>query len=561
MRWFGGCAPGKRPVAPVGARLVWQDPPLWTVGDVVPGHLRTLEQSNAKLAVFGPCSATEQDMKRALSSPMFASAAGAWAGSYTAVRGGPGGAVEVLADATGASPVYTVATPDGEVWGSSAFALGALAGGAVDTDWLGAYLRERNAPASGLSAWVGVRSVPPGHVLRWSSDGGAPSLAEWWSPSERSTDAAMAALRWALGEGVRVRVEGVTATSDLAGMDSTTVTLLAARHGQVTGVTLHPVEITDGGDLEYAQSLCGEKVLCMRLPLTVGHLPFSESSVPLPVTDEPAPSTAVWAMFSEQLRAVAAVRSGCHLTGDGGDNLFTVPPTHLVNLSRQGRLLRMVGDAMDWARLRKQSPRLLIAAALRGDAGRIGRAERPRPAWLSANVPDPVGTGTTTDPNALLVASIRGVARSAKSELQLADSLGVALHNPYFDGAVLDAVVSACAEVRFSARRYKPLLADAFAGVLPKAHRERASKGVFVGDFHQGLRINLRRLLTLADGRLAARGLVSPGPLRAAMHAAALGARTIWPPLLSAIAAESWLEAIDRSPRTEWCTLPWAGAQ
>ncbi|MFE6689657.1 albusnodin/ikarugamycin family macrolactam cyclase [Streptomyces sp. NPDC057743] len=558
MRWFGGCAPGKHPVAPVGARLVWRDPPVWTVGDDVPGHLRTLERPNGKLAVFGPCSATERDLSLALSSPTFASAAGEWAGSYTAVRVGPTGAVELLTDATGASPVYTVATPDGHVWGSSAFALASLAEGAVDTDWVGAYLRERNAPPPARSAWAGVRPVPPGHALSWGPDG-TPSLTEWWSPSAQPEGAVVAALRWALSEGVRVRVEGVPTTSDLAGMDSTTVALLAARHGQVTGMTLHPAGITDGGDLEYAQSLGREEVLLTRFPLTTRHLPFAEASVPLPATDEPAPSTAVWAMFSEQLRAVADLGSGCHLTGDGGDNLFTVPPTHLVNLARRGQLLRLVRDSMDWARLRRQDPRPLITAALRGDAGRIGRTKRTRPTWLSSEIPEPASNPTTC-PDSLLVASTRNVARAAKSEVQLADALGVALHNPYFDGAVMDAVVSAGAEARFSARRYKPLLADSFADVLPRAHRQRASKGVFVGDFHQGLRVNLRRLLTLADGRLAAIGLVNPDPLRATMHAAALGARTVWPPLLSAIAAEAWLEAVDRGPRTEWAKLSRAGA-
>jgi asparagine synthase (glutamine-hydrolysing) len=136
--------------------------------------------------------------------------------------------------------------------------------------------------------------------------------------------------------------------------------------------------------------------------------------------------------------------------------------------------------------------------------------------------------------------------------VQLAAASGIALHNPYFDGAVLDAVVSAPPEERFSARRYKPLLANAFADLLPPAHRERAAKGLFAGDFHQGVRANLPRLLRLADGHLAAMGLVAPGPLRVQTHAAALGAPTVWPPLLAALAAERWLEAVASAPPPSW---------
>lgn len=354
-----------------------------------------------------------------------------------------------------------------------------------------------------------------------------------------------------LAEGVRVRVEEVSATTDLAGMDSTTVALLAARYGSITGVTLHPEGVTRGGDMEYVRALAVPGLDRTFFPLGVRHLPFSPSDVPLPATDEPATSTPTWSMFSDQLRMIAATGSGCHLTGDGGDALFLSAPAHLARLTRQGRWLRMLGDAMEWARLRRQNPRPLIVAALRGNAGHIGREPRPKPSWLSVPAPDPsppAGTAAHTS----LVASLRNAARSAHSEIQLAGALGVTLANPYFDGAVLDAVVSSPAEQRYSARRYKPLLADTFADLLPEAHRERAAKGMFASDFHQGLRLNLGWVLASTDGRLSAEGVINPVPLRAAIHAAALGAPTVWPPLLAALAAEAWLEAVENSPGTRW---------
>ncbi|MBH1936477.1 asparagine synthase [Streptomyces sp. AV19] len=550
-RWYGGCAPGSRPTAiPVGTRLIWSDPTLWVFGVWEAKHVRTVELGNARIAVLGPCSASEHDLARALSCPDLATVASSWAGSHTVVRTGVRGFVEVLADTAGASPLYTVNTPGGVVWGSSALALSPLVGGSVDPEWLAAYLRDKHTPAPGRSAWSGVTPVPAGHLLTLDAEGGT-SLAPWWKPAKRTPDEVSAALRHALGEGVRVRVGGAPATTDLAGMDSTTVAVLAAQYGPITGVTLHPTGVTNGGDMEYARALNVPGLRHTFFPLGVHHLPFTATDFALPVTDAPAPSTSVWSMFSEQLRMMAAAGSVCHLTGDGGDNLFLPTPTHLASLARRGHWLRMLGDAMDWARLRRQSPRPLIAAALRGNAAHIGRSVRPRPPWLNVSVPN-VNTPTGTDPDTAFVASLRNAARSAYAEIQLADAFGLALHNPYFDGAVLDAVISAPVEQRYSAHRYKPLLADTFADLMPEAHRKRAAKGVFVGDFHHGLRVNLRRVLRLADGRLASLGLINPAPLRATIHAAALGAQTVWPPLLAALASEAWLEAVERAPGTEW---------
>ncbi|MGW8975109.1 albusnodin/ikarugamycin family macrolactam cyclase [Streptomyces platensis] len=551
MRWYGGCAPSSRHASvPVGARLLWSDPALWVCGGWERAQVKTVELGSARIAVLGPCSASERDLARALSAPDLATVARSWVGSHTVVRTTAPSRVEVLADTGAASPLYTVSTPDGVVWGSSSFALSPLAGGNVDTRWLAAYLLDKHAPASGRSAWSGVSPVPAGHLLTLDAEGG-PSFTSWWRPTRRTPREASAALRRALGEGVRVRVEGLSATTDLAGMDSTTVALLAAQYGPITGVTVHPAGVSSGGDMQYAQALAIPGLTRAPFPLYARHLPFTATDVVLPATDEPAPSTAVWSMFSDQLGTMVAAGSVCHLTGDGGDNLFLSTPAHLASLARTGNWVRMLGDARDWARLRRQSPRPLIAAALRGNAARIGRSDFGRPRWLAAPAPR-VSAPTGPNANMALVAELRTVARSAYSEIQLADALGVALHNPYFDGAVLDAVVSAPIEQRYSARRYKPMLADTFADLLPDAHRRRAAKGLMVGDFHLGLRVNRRRVLGLADGRLAALGLITPVPLRATIQAAALGAETIWPPLLSVLAAEVWLEAIERAPGTEW---------
>ncbi|MBU3863573.1 albusnodin/ikarugamycin family macrolactam cyclase, partial [Streptomyces sp. 4503] len=521
-------------------------------------HLvRTAKGRSARMAVLGPCSAADEELAHAVDAPDFARAVGDWAGSYIAVRLTEHRAVEVVTDTAGACPLYTVTTPDGVVWASSSRALSALVGGRADDDWLASYLWDTKAPVPGRSAWANVTPVLAGHRLTLGAD--AVRSSAWWSPVTRQPDEALPAIRRAVTEGVRVRVRDTPSSTDLGGMDSTTLAVIAARCRPLTGVTAHPSGITEGGDLQYARALDVPGLTCIEFPLEEHHLPFSAADTPLAAVDEPPPSNAVWAMLSAQLHITAATGAVRHLTGDGGDDLFLPSPRHLVDLARSRRWLRLSADALAWARLRRQNPRPLITAALRRDMQGVARPWLVRPAWLPSSVPPPMWQ--PEDADSALITSVRHAARTAHADAQLADALGVELHNPYFDGAVLDAVVSVPADLRFSVHRYKPLLADSCGDLLPVLHRRRTTKGVFTADFHRGMRANLRRVLDLADGRLAARGLVDPAPLRATVHAAALGAETIWATLLPTLAAEAWLDSIERAPAIPWQNPTPAGAR
>ncbi|MFE7315679.1 albusnodin/ikarugamycin family macrolactam cyclase [Streptomyces sp. NPDC057555] len=554
MKWFGGSAPGGRYAVPAGARFIWDDPPLWTVGPTSQRLVRTVAVHGARLAVFGPCSASDDDLISALASPDLSDFAGAWAGAHTIVRARGDGVLDVISDAAGACPVYTVRIAGGVVWGSSSRALAGLAGGRVDIGWLAEYLLDVQRDVCPRSAWAGVNLVPAGHqmVLR---DSRVERLSPWWTVRRRSYGEAAASLRGALVEGVRARATGVPISVDVAGMDSSTLAVLSALEGPVMGMTVHPKGAAEGGDVAYAQALTQE-LSTMRhvlFPLGERHLPLSEAETELPATDEPAPSSITWARCSAQLRAINHAYAFCHLTGDGGDTLFQPPPTYLSDLASSGRWGRLVADAQAWALLRRVSPWGLVQAAARGNRFALAGGGGQRPAWVTTAVPDRLPQpAVECMPDAALLAEVRYVARSAHTEQQLAESLGVELHNPYLDGRVIDAVMSVSPRERCSASRYKPLLASAVGPLLPQAVRHRRTKGVFVGEFHRGMRVNLHRVLGLAEGRLAALGLVLPGPLRAAVHAAALGAETAWPALLPTLNAEMWLAAVDRAPAIEW---------
>ncbi|MFF4227415.1 albusnodin/ikarugamycin family macrolactam cyclase [Streptomyces abikoensis] len=554
LRWFGGSAPGALAALPDGAHTVWNDPPLWAVGSWPAHLLRTAETNAGRIAVFGSCSASDNDVAHAASLNDPAPLLGRWAGSFTAVRTHPG-AVDVFTDGAHACPLYTVTTPHGLVWGSSALALAPLVGSQVDTEWLAAYLWDKRAPVTDRSPWKNIVPVRPGRRLTLTSDGRA-AATPWWSPSPRTYVEAVVRLRHLLTESVRARTS-VPASTDLAGLDSTTLTVIAAAVSPtpVTAITAHPDGQPGGGDLTYAAQLTAPGLTRMLLPLQMGHLPFTPADVPLPATDEPAPSTTTWSMFSAQLRLATAAGATAHLTGDGGDNLALPPPTHVADLVRSGQWLRAAADIMGWARLRRMDPRPLARAALQADARRLARTSLTRPPWLTAPPPPPppdVPHRATGDANTELLDNVRAAARAAHADTQLADTLGIELHNPYFDAAVLETAVSTPAAARFSTHRYKPLLLDAAGDLLPEPHRNRTTKGTFVSAFHHGVRANLPQLLDQTDRRLAALGLINPAPLRTALHHAALGVETPWATMLRTLAAEAWLATLDTVPSSAW---------
>ncbi|GAA3754702.1 hypothetical protein GCM10022402_36750 [Salinactinospora qingdaonensis] len=206
-----------------------------------------------RLAVIGPCSASTSDLAATVLAPDLATVIAAWAGSFTVIRRSEA-KVEILTDASGACPVYTTQTEEGRtVWGSSARALAALINAEVDPWWLATYLTDKHADLPGRSAWSGVGLVPPGHRLILTPDD--MTLTRWWRPKLRSHAAGIQRLRNALLGGVHSRVVGLPASTDLAGVDSTTLTIIAAGVGPVTGITGYPKGAAGGGDLAYARAL------------------------------------------------------------------------------------------------------------------------------------------------------------------------------------------------------------------------------------------------------------------------------------------------------------------
>ena len=551
--WFGGYVGHLGETGwpcPAGARVLWAGRlPAWCAGDWPESEVRVLP-GRCQVAVIGPCAAA---------SPSFAARdehglVTAHAGSYTVIQA-EGDELRVLTDLGSAWPVYLTRHAGGTVWGSSARMLAALSGAHPDRAWLAAALTDPAAPThAGRSPFDGVTTVPPGSRLLLRP-GRSPVITPAAPVTRLRLPEAAAGLRRALDDGIGARVrEASRPSSDLSGLDSGSVCTLAARHvrppARLTAVTVHPAGHDEGGDLDCARRVTGahSQVGHRLLPLGPEHLPGTGLDQ-VPATDEPAPSAVTWARLAAEFTLLNELGSDCHLTGDGGDTLFFPGPGYLPVLARSGRWLRLAAHAQGWARLRQSSPWPLLASSACGTE-RPARAPWVTPLAAEMAPPAPGAGQCSTGQRALL--EIQAVGRSARSDAQLAETFGIRLHNPFTDSAVITAALSVPAWQRGDPRHYKPLLAAALAGLLPPALAARAAKGTFDADHHHGLRANLTALLDLADGHLAALGLIDPRPLRIALRSAAAGLPAPFGLLEPALAAESWLRAISGAPPPAW---------
>ncbi|QDY77095.1 albusnodin/ikarugamycin family macrolactam cyclase [Streptomyces qinzhouensis] len=551
MGWFGGAlAPPDTAPTPVGAHVLWHEPPTWSVGATV----RLARASGGRrLAVFGLCGAVDDELNRLVEQAGTREldvAATAWTGAYAIALDDGKGAFTLWGDPAGACPLYLARAHGVLLWSSSSLALASLLGSSPDRGWLAAHLADPTAWTPGRSAWADVEQLPPGH--RWTiSPNGASACVPYWEPSPGTRGASVRRLRDDLANSVLIRATGRAISSDLSGgLDSSTLAAHAAQHGPVLGVTHHPRGRERGGDIDHAREVVRAypSIQHHLMPLGREHLPFTDLGT-LVLTDEPAPSSITVAQLFSEFVLLKSEGTEVHLTGDGGDSLFLPPPVHLADLVRAGRLLRLGSDARSWARLHRTSPWPALAAAWRNPDRLAGTAD-PKP-WLTSDALDLADAVISSCPHGKLLghadrhllAECRYVGRTAATENQLAAAFGIEMHNPFTDARILESVLAVPADARWSAHRYKPLLADAVRGLLPDSVIRRGAKGLFAMDHHHGLRANLNHVLNLADGYLADLGLVRPAALRSLLRRGALGIDIPWGLIEPVLGAELWLRA------------------
>ncbi|MFE3553762.1 albusnodin/ikarugamycin family macrolactam cyclase [Streptomyces sp. NPDC059193] len=579
---------------PFGAETVIPSSSMWRLGET---PVRTAQRPGRRVHVIGPCGAGDEAVRALAERPLPAQTAWQWPGRYAVVEELTDGLV-LHTDPASAMPLYAIVWRGTWAWSTSARHLAALAGKGIDTGRLACAVLAPALPmlAGGRSFFTDVRRLPPGSRVALPASGGPSTCSTTWRPDPLTGPPAFLRLRNALTASVKLRVQADPAlSSDLSGgLDSTTLAVLASRAARdpINGVTVHPQDVLNGADLQYAR-LAAEasqgRIRHQLLPLGDEHRPYTGLRE-VPVTDEPAPSALTQARLRTQLRWMhRTLGTRTHLTGDGGDSVLFQPPAHLADLIRHHRYGRALREASGWARLRRTA----VAPLLR-DAARMATSTRdhaaaelaaelaggkergrnrgnvgwfpalPLPPWALpsavrllteaaeeyAAAPDPLpGLDASVR---ILVEEIREVARTAVADAELADTCGVDLHNPFLDSSVVDAVVRAPLAQRSPLYAYKPLLTRAFGDILPSALTARTTKGSFEADHYSGLRAALPELLDTGGVHVAEIGLLDRRRLREQIRQAAAGVPMPLATLEQALAADAWVHAVAGSREPRW---------
>jgi asparagine synthase (glutamine-hydrolysing) len=397
------------------------------------------------------------------------------------------------------------------------------------------------------------------------------------------------------------------------GLDSTSVAFLAAACARppVAAITYHQ-PLAPAADLEYAAryALLEPRLSLSVVAGTERMLPFAGLSPNLDadMTDghylggsetegsfaglvcpvEPHPG---WLVAQRSLARLAAARrigSVTHLTGEGGDAILMSSPSYLATLARHGKIGTLLRHSGGYARLRQVAPASLVGQAFRlavttrGQAlsslaaelaGQKARADRwvdfvawwppagTAAGWLSAQsrrqlselAGDPataraVSPGLSPADLAALT-DLRQSGDAQRQLRQLAAPLGLEVHAPFLDSAVIRAALSVPAPVRANPWTYKPLLGAALAGLLPAEVLGRRTKGDYTAEDYAGARAALPGLRDLLrDSRLAALGVIEPRAVLAALDRMAAGAQVPLGPLNMLLATEMWLQSRENEP-------------
>ncbi|MFF9554564.1 albusnodin/ikarugamycin family macrolactam cyclase [Streptomyces albus] len=570
----------------------------WTVG--WPSSMaRTAASGSVALAAIGECGADEEQLQHALHAVRTGNWADLthWPGSYLVIARN-GDTLAVIGDLAGQHPVYWRTTADGVWWSTAASALAAFDEAPADPTALAAHLALAQPDVLGSrSLFRSVHRVPTGHLLTISPRGVRVARYEPLEYAPVPLAEAASTVRAALEEAVAVRLDERPVSSDLAGLDSTTLACLAARHAPVLGVTYADERLRDD-DLAYAVRTAatvpgiGHRRVA-GTPTTVYYAELADPAT-VPLTDAPSAFSVTASIKHAVLTEVAGQQpGGLHFTGAAGDAVLSAASSYLADLLRERRYGQALRHAHAHARLRHTSPlavlrrarpasQLALPAAWRHLAVALRRPPRPwipqaqRPTawtpllatadWMAPDARRKLADAledaaeTVSAPKRLAAWQERqDLARVGADTIglrEIAADHGVDVAAPFLDNTVIRACLAVPAEQRGTPARYKPLLAAAMgnAGIVPPFVLTRSTKGGFNSLAYAGLRDHAPMLLELLGpaSRLAAAGLITPEPVADVLRRAAAGQPTAQGALHLAVAAEVWLRQTSAASGAWW---------
>jgi asparagine synthase (glutamine-hydrolysing) len=389
------------------------------------------------------------------------------------------------------------------------------------------------------------------------------------------------ALRSAIVAGVAARYRNPPVTFDFSGgLDSTSLAFLGTRHaGEVLAVHYHH-PLSPAGDLDDA-----ERTARLDPRITLAKVVGSRSSLPYSgvIDSGPAWGDAYPGMLAKRrallrLRWALSNEARVHVTGEGGDALLHPSPAYLADLARMCSARRFARDSIAIARLRHRSPlrvageaaqlaRVSPRKALRDLAGQLREpaAGLPSPlswwrlsgdvlGWLKPEIrrelSDIAGDPRTADllPDAVgpadhsALVELRSAGQAQRFLRELGASIGLAVHAPYLDNAVVHAAMAIPAVRKADPHRFKPLLSAALDGLVPADVLARRTKGAYQAEEYLGARQSRAQIYSwLADSRLAGLGVIETKPVLESVDRLRDGGPVPLGALNRLFAAELWL--------------------
>jgi len=337
------------------------------------------------------------------------------------------------------------------------------------------------------------------------------------------------------------RVRGRTAAQLSGGMDSSCVALVARDWLEWGGgeLPLHTISVVHRGHPSFAPetpyiaaALAGQSGLLAHR-LSGDALAQYDALLAPPEHDEPCPALLSMGIDRATTALAASVGAETILTGLGGDEVADVPPYHIADLLRAGRLAAAWGEARRWGAGTNRGPWGLfrrfgigpvLPGWLRGGLGAVlhgGRvswqkqAEGTVPPWIRRGfardqqlhrrgleqVRSSHRRGCPAGVSALL-ASIRARAGEGCRRF-LGAPEGILIAHPFLDPRVICLALGIRARFRQAPGRTKPLLAEAMRGVLPEKIRRR----------ERNRRADASRFATLAENLPALESMVRHSPV------------------------------------------------
>lgn len=432
-------------------------------------------------------------------------------------------------------------------------ALRDLRGGKVDTGVLAAHMLEpipHNLAQRPL--FNGIEPVAPGTGLVITPTGSSRMVrAEMATAAVRDLDEGANEVRRRLMGAVSARTAaGGTVTSELSGgYDSTSISFIAAMGPAEIKLLTAQGRDSANEDLEWA------RLAAQHMP-DIEHVVLPDSELPLTYAglwdgptwlNEPSPLIVGRSRVGALAGLASTFGPRVHLTGHGGDHVFTGLPTRYRDLlwrrpRTAWRGLRSYGALGGW-RARDLlydafEPTGFHSWWRKNSSPAIGVPEKRKPmlgwaitpsvpVWATRSAEEAISEGiewmaSTTEPLApergyhveleTIIEGARTVA--VLNRLSLAAG-GPPLAAPYFDDRVIAASLAVAVQHRVSAWTYKPLLRASVSGIVPDAVLQRQTKDDGSLDVETGLRKHSDELVALwEDSRLGDIGLIDSKKLK-----------------------------------------------